>query len=61
MSEVAGGPAPGERPKRHEEEEEGGSAEHLREDAGIGGEAEQREGKDDKDLIDKARDKLKGQ
>lgn len=33
MSEVAGGPSPGERPKRREEEDE--SAEHLREDAGL--------------------------
>ena len=57
MSEVAGGPSPGERPKRHEEEE-GGSAEHLREDAGIG-EVEQRENEDDKGLLDKAKDKLK--
>jgi len=57
MSEVAGGSSPEERPKRHEEED--GSAERLREGAGLSNQ-DQQEDKDDKGLIDKAKDKLKG-
>ena len=75
MSEVAGGASPGERPKRHSEE--GGPAEHLREDtgklggspgvaeqeehlredAGLGYQAEREEG--DRGLLEKAKDKLR--